>query len=101
MENGNLAEYDSQAVRAAARKLRSCGQSLESGTQPKLRSIQNGIPDHLEGAAASALQQRMSVLDTDIRTVIGGINSLARALERYAEELDRTAERLKQQMAQN
>ena len=100
MGNVNQDEYNSQAVRAAAKKLRSCAQTLESGTKSKLRTLSGELPEYLEGDAAQSLRERMGELGTDVSAVVGGMNGLARALEHYAEELERTAERLRKLMAE-
>ena len=43
----NLADYDSAAVRAAARKLSSCAQNLRGGTVSQIQSIKGQIPANL------------------------------------------------------
>lgn len=97
----DLAKYDSRAVRAAASKLRSCARSLSDSTGGRIRNIKTELPSHMEGEAAKALQQRVGELSTDINSVIGGLNGLAKALEKYAGELEATAARLKRLMAEN
>lgn len=94
----NLADYDSRAVRAAARKLRTCAQNLSDGTKGKIQTIRGELPSNLEGEAANALQARLNDLSSDVNTIVGSINGLARALNNYADDLDRTAARLRQQM---
>ena len=98
MATVNLADYDSQAVRAAARKLKGCAQNLIDGTKGKLQTIRSELPANLEGEAAVALQNRLNDLSSDVNTIAGSINGLVRALNNYADDLDRTAARLKQQM---
>lgn len=98
MATVNLADYDSRAVRAAARKLKSCAQNLSEGTGGKIRTIRSELPSNLEGKAAQALQERLGDLSADVNTIVGSINGLARALSNYADQLDRTAARLRQQM---
>ena len=94
----NLADYDSRAVREAARKLRACAQNLSEGTQDRIRTIRTEMPSSLEGDAAEALRARVDDLSADVNTIIGSINGLARALNQYAAELERTAEKLRKAM---
>lgn len=98
MAKFNLADYDSRAVREAARRLSKCAQSLSDGTRGKIRTIRAEIPANLEGEAAKALQARMNDLTGDVNTIIGSINGLVQALNKYADELERTAARLRRMM---
>ena len=94
----NLADYDSRAVREAARRLKNCAQRLSDGTKGRLRTIRGEISPNLEGETAVALQERLGELSGDVNTILGSINGLVRALNDYADELERTAARLRQQM---
>ena len=94
----NLADYDSRAVREAARRLNNCAQTLSNGTKGRIQTIRNELPAHLEGEAAKALQARISDLSADVNGLVGSMSAMVRALNKYANELDRTAERLRQQM---
>lgn len=94
----NLADYDSQAVREAAKRLNQCAARLAEGVQPKVKKIRDEIEENMIGEAADALKERMGELNSDVNNIIGILKGLNKTLTQYAEELERTARRLKQQM---
>ena len=98
MATVNLADYDSSAVRAAAKKLRSCANELSGNTKGKLQTIRTELPSNLEGDTAQALQARLADLTGDVNTILSSISGLVSALEKYADDLDRAMVRLKQQL---
>ena len=91
-------DYDTTALRAAANRLNNCARDLSDGTQSRLKALRGELPENLEGDAEKALAQRLNDLNGDISTLLNGITGLARALNRYADELERTAQRLKSAM---
>ena len=99
MASVNLADYDSRAVREAARRLTGCVRSLSEGTRSRIATVNSELPSNLEGEAAKALEARMGDLRGDVNAIINTINALVRALNKYADELERTAARLRQQMS--
>ena len=93
------ADYDSRAVREAARKLKAAGEGLSADARPKIEKLLGELDEHLEGEAAEALRGRLNDSRKDVNTVLGTINALVRALNKYADELDRAAQELKKVMA--
>ena len=91
----NFADYDTAAIRAAARKLKNCARTLKDGASPQLTAIRGQIDPNLQGETGNALKARVNELSQDVNTIVGGINGLVRALEKYANELDAAALRVK------
>lgn len=82
-------EYDSDAVRAEARKFRQCCEDLEARALPRVKSISADLEDDFSGAAADALGRRLSELQEQIRALRGGCGGMYSALMNYAEALER------------
>lgn len=95
----NLADYDTKAVRAAVRKIKSCANTISEGTKSKIQAISKEIPEQLEGETATAFQQRMGDLSADVNTLVNSMNSLCRALSKYADDLERAARELQKQLS--
>lgn len=95
---GNIFDYDSAAVRRAARQVRSCADIIEDGAQPKLRTVRGEVDDNIKGHAADVLTERLEDIDTDVRSIVNGLKSLSNALTSYAEALERTARELAEAM---
>ena len=91
-------DYDSAAVRKAARQVRSCADIIEDGAQPRLRTVRGEIDDNIKGKAAEALSDRLDDIDSDVRAIVNGLKSLSNALTSYAEALERTARELAEAM---
>ena len=87
-------DYDSAAVRRAARQVLNCAEIIADGAQPKLRNIRGEVDDNIKGKAADALDDRLADIDTDVRSIISGLRSLGNALNSYAAALERTAREL-------
>ena len=91
---GNTYDYDSAAVRRAARQVRDCADIIVDNAQPKLRNIRGEVDDTIKGKAADALSDRIEDIDSDVRSIVNGLKSLSNALTSYAEALERKAREL-------
>lgn len=80
--------YDTGEIRRAARKIKSCAETLADSAEPKLNRVRSEIPENFQGKAAEALSDRVDDLYKDVRTIGGGLKSLYRALMNYAEALE-------------
>ena len=92
----NKYDYDSAAVRAAARKIQRCANTVNNDAKPKLKNVRNEVSSEFEGAAANALEERLGDLDSDIRSIANGLSSLSEALFDYADALDEAMEAAKE-----
>lgn len=91
-------EYDSAAVRAAARKLQNCANALSNGARPKISRLRGQLPENLQGEAGTALEAKLSEMNADVNTLVNGISGLSKALFKYAADLERTAQKLRGSM---
>lgn len=91
-------DYDTQALRAAAKKIRSCARSVDGGTRPGIRRIQGELHENLEGSAAVQLDARLQEMAMDANALVGTLNGIANALMKYAADLDRMAQQLRAKM---
>lgn len=92
-------DYDSAAVRRAARKINSCAKTVKNDAAPKLKNVRGEVNSEFEGVAADALEDRLSDLYADVNAIAGGLTELSDALYDYAEALEETARRLKEEMS--
>ena len=86
--------YDTGEIRRAARQIRNCADQLEDSAEPKLRRIQSELPESFEGKAADALEERISDISADVKAIGKSLNSLYKALSRYADALDEADRRM-------
>lgn len=99
MANSYRIDYDTKAIRAAASKLKNCASNLSNGTRPKIQKIQSELSSNLEGNAAKALEARVSEMSADVNVLVNSMNGLSAALNKYAAELERTAQQLRGTMS--
>lgn len=91
-------DYDSAAVRAVARKIRNCANTVKQDARSRVRSMRSEVVSEFEGAAANALEDRLGDLGSDIASIANGLSGLSEALFDYADELEETARRLRAEM---
>lgn len=91
-------DYDSAAVRAVARKIRNCANTVEQDAKSRVKSMRSEVASEFEGAAADALEDRLGDLGSDISSIASGLSGLSDVLFDYADELERTARRLRAEM---
>ena len=91
-------DYDTGALRAAAQKIKSCARSLDDGAQPGIKRIRGELTENLYGDAAIKLEQRMNEMNSDVNSMVKGLNGLADVLLKYAADLDRMAQELRAKM---
>lgn len=86
--------YDTAEIRAAARKIQRCAQSVSNEAEPKLRMMRSEVDSSFRGMAADVLADRLKDIDADVKTISGGLNALYRTLMRFADALDEADRRI-------
>lgn len=90
----NNYDFDSAAVRRAAKQVLDCADIVSVNAQPKLKTIRCEIDDSIKGMAADALSERITDIDNDVRSIVNGLRALGNSLTSYAEALERKAREL-------
>ena len=93
-------DYDTAAIRAQARQIRSCRDKLTQTAEPRVRTIQNALNGRFVGLAADALNERMEETRREIQRLEGELNLLYAGLMRYVDALEEADRRVAQIMAE-
>lgn len=91
-------DYDSAAVRREARKFRDCCETLEGRALPKVRSIRGQLEGNFIGKAANALDRCLDDAETQIKALRNNCNSMYRALNSYADALEKADDEIARSM---
>lgn len=82
-------DYDSTAVRREARKFKKCSEMLEQRAMPQAKSIGAQLDGNFRGQAADALDERLSQMQSQIRSLRARCDNMYSVLMKYADELER------------
>lgn len=86
--------YDTGEIRRAAKKIYRCAQSVKESAAPGLKSIRSELPETFCGRTADALSERLEDIHSDVATISNSLESLCRALMKYADALDEADRRI-------
>lgn len=92
-------DYDTAEIRREARKIKRCCDSIAQSAIPETNKTRQILDGNFEGAAADALDARLVSLTKDIETLRKNLNTVYKALMRFADELERRDAELARIMA--
>lgn len=90
-------DYDTAAIRAAARKLDNIASSLESVRKSKINGVQSAI-NGLKGDTIDAIDSVSDELSSELVSIRKGLSNCADALYDYARRLDEADEKAKKEI---
>lgn len=88
-------DYDTAAIRAAARKLDNIASSIESVRKSKINGVQSAI-NGLKGDTINAIDSASDELSSELISIRKGLAKCADALYDFARRLDEADEKAKQ-----
>ena len=94
-----MADYDTAAIRAAARKLDNIANSVNSIRSKDIKAVQSTVKS-LKGDSVSALDEAADELGSELNSMRKGLESCADALYDFARRLDEADARAKAMMNQ-
>lgn len=81
-------EYDSAKIRALARRISNAAGAVSDVNSGPFRNVTRELPDNFKGTAATALQNAMDELMTDVKSISSQLNGVSRALLQLAARVD-------------
>lgn len=93
-------DYDTSAIRAAARKLDNIASSLESTRKSKINAVQSSI-NGLKGDTIKAIDDASDELSAELNSIRKGFANCADALYDFARRLDEADEKAKAMIGNN
>ena len=82
-----MAKHDTPAIRRLARQLDSLSEQLSTTEKSASRDITNASNEML-GDTPKAINEAMTKLSSELKTIRGGLSRYASTLYQYANELD-------------
>lgn len=82
-------EVDTAKVKEAARQIKAVASQVQELADRKVRPMTNMINNELKGETAEALQEVLGELGSDIRKIASNLNTIQRALNTYAKEIQK------------
>lgn len=81
-------KIDTLEIRSAAKRVKSCANSLSGDVKSDLQSLLGEIDPSFKGEAAEVLKKRLKDMQKDASAMQNALNTVAQALYDYADALD-------------
>ncbi len=89
-------DYDSAAVRREAKKILACSEKVTNSALPRIKGARSKVEDDFKGSAAEALDNSLTRAQDQLNALKKELDTLYRALSRYADALEEADERVAQ-----
>lgn len=81
-------EVDTEQIRSVAAKLKTIAGKVQNLAEENVRQMHRTVEENLKGQTADVMKTRLDELSSDIGRIASGLQSVQKALNTYAKQIE-------------